>query len=284
MTENIRDTLKKLNIRCPQCNSKNFYRYKNGLLRCQRCSFVYNKDSAIKLDFSDIKKVSNIHCPQCNSKNFYRYKNGLLRCQRCSFVYNDTSIKDAKEHNQTLPTSFHNEIGAYRKQKRENAKTSKKYLEGYIDGFREALDIVGGDLCDEPVEGYALADYGDDYTSHAEFIGTKDCLNCKEDGKDECSKLGMYCPLFSEEFDDLISKEYLKGFIDGFRTALYEVGLEIGEGVLCDDPEDEYNFTNYGKNYISHAEFIETKDCLNCEKPGKDECSELGRLCPLRCL
>lgn len=188
------------------------------------------------------------------------------------------------EHNQVLQTSFHNEIGAFRKQKRENAKTSKEYFEGYIDGFKVALAIVGGDLCDEPVEGYALADYGDNYTFHAEFIETKDCLNCKEYGKEECfSQIGIFCPLY-EAFDDLPSKEHLKGFIDGFRTVLYEVGLEISEGVLCDDPEDEYNFTDYGKNYISHAEFIETKDCFNCEKPGKDECSELGRLCPLRCL
>jgi hypothetical protein len=192
-----------------------------------------------------------------------------------------------KEHNQMLQTSFHNEIGAFRKLKRENAKTSKEYLEGYIDGFKVALAVVGGDLCDEPVEGYALADYGDNYTSHAEFIETKDCLNCEEHGKEECfSQIGVYCPLYSDEFDDLTetSKEYLKGFIDGFRTALYEVGLEIGEGVLCDDPEDEYNFADYGEDYISHAEFIEAKDCLNCEKPGKDECSELGRLCPLMCL
>ncbi|VVB89909.1 Uncharacterised protein [uncultured archaeon] len=185
-------------------------------------------------------------------------------------------------------TSTHNEIGAFRKLKRESAKTSKEYLRGYVDGFKVVLEIVGGDLCDEPVEGYALADYGDDYTSHAEFIETKDCLNCKEHGKEECfSQIGLFCPLYSEEdsdeFDET-NKEHIKGFIDGFRTALYEVGLEIGEGVLCDDPEDEYHFANYGKDYVSHAEFIEAKDCLNCEKPAKDECSELGRLCPLMCL
>jgi len=168
----------------------------------------------------------------------------------------------------------------------ENSYFSSAHFEGYIDGFKVALAVVGGDLCDEPVEGYALADYGDNYSSHAEFIETKDCLNCEKHGKDECSELGMYCPLNSDEFDDLTdtSKEYLKGFIDGFRTALDDIGLEIGEGVLCDDPEQEYNFTDYGKNYISHAEFIETKDCFNCEKPGKDECSKLGRLCPLMCL
>jgi len=312
MIENISDTLKKLNIHCPKCNSKNYYRYKNGELRCQRCSFVYSKDSEVKSDLSDIKKVSNIHCPKCNSKNYYRYKNGELRCQRCSFVYNDNSIKDVPinkkeqivessgvenllkkttdpnkeypiEHNHTLPTSFHKEIGAFRKLKRERAAKSKEYLEGYIDGFRLVLELVEGDLCDEPIEGYSLADFGNDYISHAEFIETKDCLNCIEPGKNDCSKLGMYCPLDGEDPDDFASKEYLKGYIDGFITSLYDVGLEIGEGILCDDPEDEYNVADYGEDYGSHANFIGTKDCLNCEKPGKDEFSELGRLCPLMC-
>lgn len=64
-----------------------------------------------------------------------------------------------------LQASFHNEIGAFRKLKMESAKTSKDYFEGYIDGFKVALAVVGGDLCDEPLEGYALADYGDGYTS-----------------------------------------------------------------------------------------------------------------------
>ncbi len=31
-------------VMCPNCGSRNFYRYKNGQYRCQRCSIRYEKD------------------------------------------------------------------------------------------------------------------------------------------------------------------------------------------------------------------------------------------------
>jgi hypothetical protein len=77
----------------------------------------------------------------------------------------------------------------------EALSTNKEYRRWYIKGFKEALETVAGDLCEEPVEGYEIADYGKDYLSHANFIRTKDCLNCENPGKEECSKLGVFCPL-----------------------------------------------------------------------------------------
>ena len=71
---------------------------------------------------------------------------------------------------------------------------SNEYVRGYKSAYKEVLDIITEDLLDGAIEGYAIADYGDDYVFNAESIDVEKCLNCKEE-KDECSHLGMFCPL-----------------------------------------------------------------------------------------
>ena len=77
-------------------------------------------------------------------------------------------------------------------------KIKQEYLKGYIDGFREALEVVGSDLCEELFE--TPTEYGESYLINAEFIKNKDCLNCEEPMKEDCFKVvGIFCPLCSKD-------------------------------------------------------------------------------------
>ena len=79
----------------------------------------------------------------------------------------------------------------------------QNYKKGFAEGFALALGLVGSDLCDEPVEGYNLSDYGKDYKAHADHIQNHDCANCENPIKGECVDVvgSVFCP-FSMPLDE----------------------------------------------------------------------------------
>lgn len=89
----------------------------------------------------------------------------------------------------------------------EEAKSSAKaqkspdYLQGYVDGFREALATVGQDLKDHEVKEYTVEDYGTLYENVAKQMG--DCVNCKDIGTEKGCPAGktIWCPRITETLE-----------------------------------------------------------------------------------
>lgn len=80
------------------------------------------------------------------------------------------------------------------------------WKEGFADGFALALGLVGSDLNDEPVEGYTLSDYGNDYLAYAKHIDEHDCATCENPVTDECGAVVtcVFCPFCPPDDEDAV--------------------------------------------------------------------------------
>jgi hypothetical protein len=88
---------------------------------------------------------------------------------------------------------------------------SEEYLKGYVEGFKEAMAIVGQDLQDHEIEEYSVENYGELYQNIAKQMGN--CVVCKDIGTEKGCPAGktIWCPRIMETMadDTMTSKEKL---------------------------------------------------------------------------